>query len=61
MQRIQPKAITGEVPTRVWAVTDFCERHQLSRENEVRLLQLFGPFATAAELRYNVEHPPKWR
>jgi hypothetical protein len=61
MQRIQPKEVTREVATRVWAVKDFCERHQLSRENEVRLLQLFGSFATTAELRYNAECRPKWR
>ncbi|MBB3453118.1 hypothetical protein FHT86_001374 [Rhizobium sp. BK313] len=61
MQRIQPQEVTRDVSASVWAVKDFCERNQLSSDNEVRLLQLFGPFATAAELRYNVEHRPKWR
>ncbi|WEX74302.1 hypothetical protein PYH37_001706 [Sinorhizobium numidicum] len=61
MERIEPQHGDTEAATRVWSVTEFCVRHRLDNEEEARLLRLFGPFATACELRYNAKRAPKWR
>ncbi|MBB4574639.1 hypothetical protein PYR71_24260 [Rhizobium sp. MC63] len=45
----------------VWSVKDFAKRHHLNDIEEARLLQLFGPFATASELLHNAERAPRWR
>ncbi|UWU23875.1 hypothetical protein QA648_29025 (plasmid) [Rhizobium sp. CB3171] len=61
MQYVEPKKVSHNTATRVWSVKDFCKRHRLCSKEETRLLQLFGQFATASELRYNTTRRPKWR
>lgn len=47
--------------TKVWSVHEFCSRHRIDNVEKDRLLQLFGGFATAAELLYNVRREPRFR
>ncbi|MBB5577910.1 hypothetical protein GGD50_006566 [Rhizobium paranaense] len=61
MQYVQPKKVNHQTANRLWSVKDFCSQHSLSSKEETRLLQLFGQFATACELRYNTTHKPRWR
>jgi len=61
MERIEPGEATTEATTQVWSVTEFCARHRLDADEEARLLQLFGPFATACELLHNARRTPRWR
>ncbi|MDI7864931.1 hypothetical protein MRS76_23670 [Rhizobiaceae bacterium n13] len=53
--------VATEGLTRVWSVTAFCLRHRIDEDEEQRLLQLFGPFATACELLHNARRAPKFR
>lgn len=55
MQQTTIQKLKQEKSTQVLLVRDFCKLHQLCRKQEAKLHQLFGPFATASELRYNVE------
>ena len=51
-----------ETETRkVWSVSEFCRRFQLSNSEEERLMALLGPFATDCELRMNASRAPRWR
>ncbi|MBB6219555.1 hypothetical protein [Rhizobium leguminosarum] len=59
MQRIESLK-DGETKP-VWSVKDFAKRRQLTDIEEARLLQLFGPFATASELLHNAQRKPRWR
>ncbi|MGR9355036.1 hypothetical protein [Rhizobium leguminosarum] len=59
MQRIESLENVGTKP--VWSVKDFAKRHHLTDIEEARLLQLFGPFATASELLHNAPREPRWR
>jgi hypothetical protein len=61
MERMEPQKATTEAATQVWSVTEFCTRHRLDADEEARLLQLFGPFATACELLHNARRAPRWR
>ena len=61
MQRLDPKSIKNEVADRVWSVTDYAKRNHLTRIEEVRLLQLFGSYATASELQHNANRPPRYQ
>lgn len=61
MERVEPDNAESNMATKVWSVTEFCARHRLEEEEETRLLQLFGPFATASELMHNAKRAPKWR
>ncbi|MGR9221240.1 hypothetical protein ACU8OK_27085 (plasmid) [Rhizobium leguminosarum] len=59
MQRIESLENVEIKP--VWSVNDFAKRHHLTDIEEARLLQLFGPFATASELLHNAPREPRWR
>ncbi|MBB2671408.1 UNVERIFIED_ORG: hypothetical protein GGE44_000959 [Rhizobium esperanzae] len=59
MQRIESLENVETKP--VWSVKDFAKRHHLTGTEEARLLQLFGPFATASELLHNAHRKPRWR
>jgi len=50
-----------QLGTRIWAVHDFCKRHRIHEDEEQRLSQLFGEFASASELLYNASRSPRWR
>lgn len=58
MQRLDTKSIERETSSRVWSVKDFAKQNRLDRIEEVRLLQLFGSFATARELQHNMKRLP---
>ncbi|MBB4231427.1 hypothetical protein [Rhizobium mongolense] len=61
MQRVEPNNVGTGTTTRVWSVKDFSKRRRLKEEEEARLLQLFGPFASASELLHNAPREPRWR
>ena len=61
MQRIDPKSIENESSNRVWSVKEYAKRNSLTRMEEVRLLQLFGSYATASELQHNAKRPPRYQ
>ncbi|TCU09654.1 hypothetical protein EV132_12454 [Rhizobium sullae] len=61
MERVEPKKTDTGPTTRVWSVREYSKRHQIGETEQARLLQLFGPFATACELMYNAKRNPKWR
>lgn len=54
----QQKAIVAS-STRVWSIKDFCRQYQIDKSEEAKLTRLFGEFATACELRYNVRRTPR--
>lgn len=45
----------------VWSVTEFSRRHRLEKDEEQRLLKLFGFFATKQELLSNAQRPCRFR
>lgn len=55
MQRPDHAGVRSEAVKQVWSVREYAKRHQLDDVEEARLRQLFGTFATAAELRHNVK------
>jgi hypothetical protein len=61
MQRVEPNNVGTGTTTHVWSVKDFSKRRRLKEEEEARLLQLFGPFASASELLHNAPREPRWR
>ena len=46
---------------RIWSVSDYCHQQQIGEADERRMRQLFGHFASAGELLYNVNRNPRWR
>ncbi|SDN85133.1 hypothetical protein SAMN05216328_13957 [Ensifer sp. YR511] len=61
MERLESKKLDPNAATKVWSVAEFCRRHRLKDDEEKRLRQLFGHFATARELLHNAKRPPKCR
>lgn len=61
MERIETGEIEIRSSTQVWSVADFAKRNNLDENEERRLRQLFGAFATAGELQHNVTRKPRWR
>jgi hypothetical protein len=61
MERVEPKNGGSGAITMVWSVREFCKRREIDATEEARLLQLFGPFATAGELMHNAKREPRWR
>lgn len=61
MERVEPAHVDHDALTKVWSVTEFCARHRLDGQEEKRLLQLFGAFATASELLHNAKREAKFR
>lgn len=61
MERLEPARVDADALTKVWSVTEFCNRHRLDSQEEKRLLQLFGCFATASELLHNARREPRFR
>jgi hypothetical protein len=59
-KRPDPSEINPGDAYRVWSVTEFCDRYRLDEQEQQRLLQLFGPFATTCELLYNAKRDPRW-
>ncbi len=53
IERPDPNDINPGDAYRVWSVTQFSARYRLDEQEQQRLLQLFGPFATTCELLYN--------
>lgn len=45
--------------TKVWSVKDYCRRFNVNQVEEKKLVRLFGQYATACELRYNVQREPR--
>lgn len=60
MKHTYDKAVAATA-TRVWSVKDFCKRYRVAKAEEEKLVRLFGKFATACELRYNVKRQPRWQ
>ncbi|CAN7470661.1 MULTISPECIES: hypothetical protein [Rhizobium] len=58
---IDTKQIEHEGLRQVWSVRDFARRHRLDKEEEKRLLALFGSFATKQELLANAQRPCLFR
>lgn len=58
MERIEPD-VKPVIP--VWSVEEYAKRNGLSEQEQRRLRQLLGAFATASELRHNTSRPPRWR
>ncbi|MEK1893276.1 MAG: hypothetical protein AAAB20_08375 [Rhizobium sp.] len=58
---IDTKQIEQEGLRQVWSVRDFARRHRLDKEEEKRLLALFGSFATKQELLANARRPCLFR
>ena len=61
MQHLDLNRIENNAVRRVWSVTDFAKRHRLDNVEEARLLQLFGPYASACELQHNVKQSPRYK
>lgn len=61
MQHVEAKKLSKHTVTKVWNVREFCQQNQLGEKEEIRLLRLFGRFATANELLHNAKRPPRWR
>jgi hypothetical protein len=61
MEHVEAEKLSKHTVTKVWNVHEFCARHQLGDEEEIRLRRLFGRFATASELLHNAKRPPRWR
>ncbi len=47
MQHVEAKKLSKHTVTKVWNVREFCQQNQLGEKEEIRLLRLFGRFATA--------------
>jgi hypothetical protein len=58
---IDSKQIENEGLRQVWSVREFAHRHRLDKEEEKRLLALFGSFATKQELLANAQRPCVFR
>ena len=61
IERIKNTNIETDRVTKVWSVASFCKRHRLDKQEEKRLKQLFGDFASAHELLHNAHRGPRWR
>lgn len=61
MQHVEAEKLSKHTVTKVWNVREFCQQNQLGEKEEIRLLRLFGRFATAHELLHNAKRPPRWR
>ncbi|KQQ74268.1 hypothetical protein ASF70_11110 [Rhizobium sp. Leaf321] len=46
---------------KVWSVTDFARRYRLDKDEENRLLQLLGSFASEQELLMNASRTARFR
>jgi len=46
---------------KVLAIREFCRQHGIRMDEEERLCQLFGEFASIAELQSNISRAPRWR
>nr|WP_028746719.1 hypothetical protein [Rhizobium mesoamericanum] len=58
---IDSTKIENEGLRQVWSVREFAHRHRLDKEEEKRLLALFGSFATKQELLANAKRPCVFR
>nr|WP_223217409.1 hypothetical protein [Rhizobium cauense] len=61
MIRAVESHVVEQPRVRMWAVREFCRRHRVDEDEEHRLGQLFGQFASASELLYNASRSPRWR
>lgn len=58
---VDTQKFENESLRQVWSVKDFARRHRLDKEEEKRLLTLFGSFATKQELLSNAQRPCAFR
>lgn len=58
---VDEKGIKQNKLTEVWSVQDFARRYRLDAKEELRLVALFGRFATASELLMNCRRPAIFR
>ena len=58
---VDEKRIKEDKLTEVWNIQDFARRYRLDSKEEVRLVALFGRFATAHELLMNCRRPATFR
>lgn len=60
-EHVETPKVEMEGTRKVWDVSEFARRFRLDKEEEARLLRLFGPFATECELMNNAQRAPRWR
>lgn len=60
-EHVEAKEIRQPKPERVWDVREFARRFRLDKDEEARLLKLFGPSASECELMMNATRKPRWR
>lgn len=61
MEKLKIDELEKGQSTEVWSVRDYCERVGANAVEQARLVTLFGPFATAAELRHNTRREQRFR
>ena len=61
LQHIDPENTKDTASKKIWSVAEFAKRHHLDKAEETCLTKLFGQFATAVELQYNVQRKPRSR
>lgn len=61
MSHITPVDLQQSGMKKVWSVTDFARRYRLDKDEENRLLQLLGSFASEQELLMNASQTARFR
>lgn len=61
MSHITPVDLQQSGMKKVWSVTDFARRYRLDMDEENRLLQLLGSFASEQELLMNASRTARFR
>ena len=56
-----PAELVADDAYRIWSVSEFSARYGVAEQEQRRLLELFGPFATTCELLNNARRWPRWR
>ncbi|NLR97229.1 hypothetical protein HGP17_10320 [Rhizobium sp. P38BS-XIX] len=52
-ERVDPELNRIDASLKIWRITDYCQKNDLSASDEYYLRQLFGEFATAGEIAMN--------
>lgn len=61
MSHITPVDLQQSGMKKVWSVTDFARHYRLDKDEENRLLQLLGSFASEQELLMNASRTARFR
>jgi hypothetical protein len=61
MSHITPVDLQQSGMKKMWSVTDFARRYRLDKDEENRLLQLLGSFASEQELLMNASRTARFR